>query len=239
MDRDAISAATHGDRPFANPLDPAAIDAAIGALDLPAGARVLDVGCGAGTLLAWVAARHDVETVGIEPSPAWAAAARERGVDVVHEAALDEVALREASFDLVCCLASSHAIGAWDDALAALARWTRPGGSGLVGEGFWRRPPTDGYLEALGGATRDELPTQDALLAAAGGAGWVVEAVSEAADADWARYEEALIANGERRLAQESDPGLRAWVEAARARREHPDGRETMGFALLTLRRAG
>ena len=37
----------------------------------------------------------------------------------------------------------------------------------------------------------------------------------------------------------EGDPGLRAWVDAARARWEHPDGRDTMGFALLTLRRAG
>ena len=35
-----------------------------------------------------------------------------------------------------------------------------------------------------------------------------------AADEDWARYEETLIANGEAELAQGDDPALRAWVEA-------------------------
>ena len=59
-----------------------------------------------------------------------------------------------------------------------------------------------------------------------------------ASDEDWARYEETLIANGEAELAQGDDPALRAWVEAARARWEHPDGKDTLGFALLTLRRA-
>jgi hypothetical protein len=51
MDRDVISALTHAGLPFANPLDPAEIDAAIVALDLPRPARVLDVGSGAGELL--------------------------------------------------------------------------------------------------------------------------------------------------------------------------------------------
>ena len=58
-----------------------------------------------------------------------------------------------------------------------------------------------------------------------------------ASDADWKAYEETLIVNGEAALEDEDDPGLREWVEAARARWEHPDGRDTMGFALLTLRR--
>ena len=58
-----------------------------------------------------------------------------------------------------------------------------------------------------------------------------------ASDADWAAYEETLIANGEAELAQGDDPTLREWVEAARARWERPDGKDTLGFALLTLRR--
>jgi len=35
---------------------------------------------------------------------------------------------------------------------------TLPGGHVLLADGFWAREPTDAYLQALGGATRDELP---------------------------------------------------------------------------------
>ncbi len=236
MDRDAISAVTHRGVPFANPLPEAAIDAAIAALDLPEGGRALDIGCGAGGLLARVARHHRVTTVGIEPSPAWAAAARER-LDVVHEARFADVELEPGSFDLVVCLAASHAMGTWDDALRTMAGLARPLGLGLAGEGFWRRHPSAGYLEALGGATADELPDFDGLQAGASDAGWAIARHTIASDADWAAYEETLIANGERELAERPDPDLRAWVDAARARWDHPDGRDTLGFALLTLRR--
>lgn len=238
MDRDTISALTHEGVPFANPLAPAAIDAAIAALDLPAGARVLDIGCGYGELLVRIKQAHPhVTTIGIEPAHQWAETARERGVDEVREALLEDAAPEAGELDLVCCLASSHAIGAWDTALAAMAGWTRPGGLGLVGEGFWARTPTPAYLEILGGATEDELPTHGGLLSGAAAAGWTVEADAVAASEDWARYEETLIANGDRALAEYEDENLRRWVEAARSRWNHPDGRDTLGFSLLTLRR--
>ena len=200
---------------------------------------MLDVGCGTGELLARVKARHGARPEGIEPAPEWAAAARERGVDVVHEAAFRDVTLELAGYDLVCCLASSHALGPWGEALSGLAALARPaGGLALVAEGFWRRAPSAGYLEALGGASRDELPDGlSDLESGARAAGWEVLESAVASDADWAAYEETLIANGEAALAREDDPGLREWVEAARARWEHPDGRDTLGFALLTLRR--
>ena len=237
MDRDTISALTHAGLPFANPLDPADIDAAIAALDLPVGAQVLDIGCGFGELLVRIKQAHPgVTTIGIEPAHEWAEASRARGVDVVHEAMLEEAAPEPESLDLVCCIASSHAIGAWDQALAALAGWTKPGGLALVGEGFWARTPSAAYLEMLGGATVDELPTHDGLLAGAADAGWTVLAETVASPEDWARYEETLIANGDKALAFDEDENLRRWVEAARARWNHPDGRDTLGFSLLTLR---
>lgn len=237
MDRDTLSAITHGGLPFANPLSEADVEEAIGLLAIPAGGTALDVGCGNGEVLARVKRRHDVTTMGIEPAARWAAAARER-VDVVHAAPLAEVAPMEAAWDLVICIASSPAFGAWSDALAGLRRLVRPGGRALVGEGFWRRPPSEGFLAALGGATAGELPDHDGLIACALAVGWEVEDERIASDADWARYEETLIANGERHLAEHDAGELREWVAAARARWEHPDGRDTLGFALLTLRAA-
>lgn len=238
MDRDQISALTHAGLPFANPLNPEAIDAAIAQLELPEGARVLDVGCGFGELLVRVKQAHPhVHTIGIEPAHQWAEGARARGVDEVVEKPMAEATPDPESLDLTCCIASSHAIGSWDEALHAMASWTRPGGLALIGEGFWAKTPSAGYLEALGGATEDELPSHGGLLGGAGAAGWSVVAESVATDADWAAYEETLIANGEEALEASGDPDLRRWVEAARARWDHPDGRDTLGFTLLTLRR--
>jgi hypothetical protein len=68
MTRDEVSAITHGDLPFANPLDPAAIDAAVETVELPAGARVLDV-----ELVCSDAAEHRrrVESRGGDRVPTW------------------------------------------------------------------------------------------------------------------------------------------------------------------------
>ena len=235
MTRDEVSAVTHGDLPFANPLSEATVDAAIAGLELRPGARALDIGAGNGELLTRIFDAHPgTTTVAVEPSEAWAEAARDRGVHIVYEQSFDEAPL-DPPFELVVCVASSHAIGGWDEALREYAKL---GDQALVGEGFWRREPSESYLrDALGGATRDELPTHEELLAGARAAGWEVVADRAASDADWAAYEETLIAQGEAHLAHDPDPDLRRWVDAARARWEHPDGRDTLGFTLVTLRK--
>ena len=148
LDRAAISAITHRGVAFANPLGEAAIDAAIDALPLPEGARVLDVGCGAGELLARIKARHGARTEGIEPARSWALQAREH-VDILHEAYFADVTLELRAYDLVCCLASSHAIGGWEAALGGLgalarpaagsASWPRASGATRPARATWRR----------------------------------------------------------------------------------------------------
>ena len=237
MDRDTVSAITHGDLPLANPLAPGDLDAAIAELTLPPGATAIDVGCGNGEVLARVKAAHHCTTMGIEPSARWADMAHDR-VDIVHTAPLEQVAPVEGAWDLAICIASSHAFGNWQDGLRGLRRLVKAGGVGLVGEGFWRREPSASYLGTLGGATADELPDHDGLLDGVRAAGWTVVAERVASDEDWTTYEEALIANGERHLEAEDAPELRGWVERARARWDHPDGHDTMGFSLLTLRAA-
>jgi hypothetical protein len=142
---------------------------------------------------------------------------------------------------VVLCIAASHALGGFPDALRALAELVRPGGEVLLGEGYWRRPPSPEYLDALGGASADELPDYGGLMRAAEQAGLTPVYSSVASEADWDRYEWLLILNAERwAAAHAADPGAEVMRERAGRARERmtmPGGRETLGFALVLLRR--
>ena len=225
MDRAEASRITHGALRLWNPLSERALDVAIELLDVAPGATVLDVAAGRGEVLRRVSERWEVRGTGYDSDPA-----------LVEGTGLE---LRDTPpdgpFDLVVCIASSHALGGFPDALARLRELTAPGGQVLLGEGYWRRAPSDDYLDALGGASADELPDYGGLLRAAEEAGLVPVHASVASDQDWDRYEWRLILNSER----SGLPELRERAEAARGRLALPGGRETLGFALLLANRAG
>jgi SAM-dependent methyltransferase len=225
----------HGELRLWNPLGEAALDGVIALLDLAAGASVLDVACGRGEVLRRVAERFDVHGTGYDADPALVEQAAP-GLDLqVRDSPPD------GSFDLVICIASSHALGGFPEALQSLRELAKPGGQVLLGEGYWRRPPSDEYLEALGGATSDELPDYPGLMGAAEEAGLTPLHSSVASEADWDRYEWRLILNAERWAATHpDDPGAGLLLERARRARDRmtmPGGRETLGFALTLLRR--
>jgi cyclopropane fatty-acyl-phospholipid synthase-like methyltransferase len=244
--RERLSAITHGDRPFHDPLDPAVVDEVLAFAGLGAGDRALDLGCGPGELLVRLAERTGCGGLGVDVAAAQIEEARRRAAARAPKAGLEFVAGEagaiEGEFALSACVGSSHALGGLDAALARMAQLTLAGGHVLVGDGFWAREPTDAYLQALGGATRDELPDFAGLVRAGDRHGLTAVHVRVASEADWDRYEWTLIANGERFLAKHADApeadDLRAWVGAARDRITAPGGRGTMGFALVLLRRA-
>jgi SAM-dependent methyltransferase len=237
VDNAAASRIAHGDLALMNPLSAAALDEAIGLLELPAAARVLDVACGRGEVLRRIAARWDVRAAGYDSDPAAIAEARWR-VPVAELRVADTPP--DGPFELAACVASSHALGGFPNALRALRDLVEPGGQVVFGEGYWRREPTPAYLEALGGASADELAGYAGLLEAAQRAGLTPMFASVASEADWDRYEWTLILNAERWAdAHAGDPGvpvLRERAARARARLALPGGRETLGFALLMLR---
>jgi cyclopropane fatty-acyl-phospholipid synthase-like methyltransferase len=243
--RERLSAITHGDRPFHDPLDPAVVDEVLAFADLGAGDRALDLGCGPGELLVRLAERTGCGGLGVDLAAAQIEEARRRAAARAPQAGLEFVAgdagAIEGEFALSACVGSTHALGGLDAALARMAQLTLAGGHVLVGDGFWAREPTDAYLQALGGATRDELPDLADLVRAGDRHGLTAAYVRVASEADWDRYEWTLIANGERFLAEHADApeadDVRAWVGAARDRITAPGGRGTMGFALVLLRR--
>jgi SAM-dependent methyltransferase len=196
---------------------------------------VLDVACGRAEVLRRVAERFDVEASGYDSDPALIKSG---------PAGLD-LQVRDSPppgpFDVVLCIAASHALGGYPDALHVLAELVRPGGEVLLGEGYWRLPPSSEYLAALGAASADELPDYSALMRAAEAARLTPLHSTVASEADWDRYEWRLILNAERWAAAHPDDGgadvLLERARRARVRMTMPGGRETLGFALVLLRR--
>jgi SAM-dependent methyltransferase len=248
MDRAHASQIAHGDLPLMNPLSVAVLDEAIDMVQLPPAGHVLDVGCGPGEALLRVLTRHPSATgQGIDLHQQSIDEARARATerelpDRARFTAGDAGALAAADgpVDLALCLGSSHAFGGdWRTGLERMAALVRDGGEAIVGEGYWRREPDPAYLEALG-ATRDELPDYAGLVRGAIEAGWTPLHVAVTDEQDWDRYEWENVRNGERWAA--ANPGqdgdfVRDWVRRARDRYLAPGGRDTLGFALLVLRR--
>jgi SAM-dependent methyltransferase len=189
---------------------------------------VLDLGCGNGALLRWLAGRWPIDGTGVDLAPG---SPPEDAIQVIAGDA-HAFAAEPRSYDLVC------SVGAVTP-LAPLAGLARPGGLVLFGEGYWRRPPDDRYLEALG-ATRDELADWEATIALGAPLGLdLVRARSSTVD-EWDAYEDAWAANGEAfARAHPGEPGVADfldWVRAGRRRYRELGGRETLGFALLLFR---
>ena len=101
-------------------------------LELKAGDRVLDVGCGTGRLARWMTERvgSTGSVVGIDPLAERVAIARGNGAGITFEVgqAEDLSAFADGSFDVVCMSAVFHWIEDKPRALAETRRVLRPGG---------------------------------------------------------------------------------------------------------------
>src|SRR3954462_12196284 len=187
----------HRGLPFANPMSEAAVDRMLDGLRLRPSALVLDTGCGSGEMLLRALARDPTwRGLGVDLDADAIAVARARaaerlpGRDVRFE-------VRDAGdvtgrHDAVLNVGASHVHGGWPAAPAALRALVADGGAVVFGGGYWRRVPSAAFLDALGGASADELPDRAGLDAGVRAAGFATEAAEEAGDADWTHYEETL-----------------------------------------------
>lgn len=234
----SASRIAHAGLPFANPMSEAAVEHTLAAMPLPVApaATIADIGCGNGELLLRALRAHpgargigfDLDPDAIAEARA-AAAAAAKSESLRAEFEVRDAAAIDSTFDAVINIAASHVIGGYPTALTRL----RSLGRGVVyGEGFWRTRPSPAFLDALGGATEDELSDLDGLNAAIVAAGFTCLDARLASEDDWAQYEETLAANAERHGSPES----RAYAERIRRRRALPDGTDTLGFALFVLR---
>jgi SAM-dependent methyltransferase len=228
MDRSQWSQAAHGRLEFMGPYDAAGLEQLFDGIDLPAVPRVLDLGCGNGALLRWLAAQSPIEGTGVDLSPAGEAPP---GVELVA-ADVNTFVPDPAGYDLVCSVAAVTP-------LSQLAQLVRSDGLVLLGEGYWKRPPDDGYLQALG-AARDELADWAGTVGIGDEFGLRLLRAVASSDDDWDRYEDTWAANGEAHArAHAGEPGVEqflAWIRAGRRRYRELGGRETLGFVLMLFR---
>lgn len=229
MERREWSRVAHGGIEFMGPYGASSLERLFEGVSLPPDARVLDLGCGKGALLAWLSARGPISGLGVDLTRC------EREIPGVELRRGDatEQGDPDGSFDLVCSIGSVSS-------LSDLTRWARPGGLVLLGDGYWRREPSDEYIAALG-ATRDQMTDLATTAAAGDPLGLELVASVPSSDEDWAAYEGAWADNGERYAAANPDePGVDeflAWIRNGRHRYLELGGRETLGFVLLLFRK--
>jgi len=228
MQRSDWSRIAHGDLEFMGPYDETSFERLLDGAALPAGVRVLDLGCGKGALLRWLASRAPIDGTGVDLHPGTS------GIPGVRLLAGDarSFAAEPESFDLVC------SVGAVSD-IGQLAALVRPGGLVLLGDGYWRQTPDDAYLDALGATIDDMLDWQATLSIGAPHGLSLVRALPSSVE-QWDVYEQTWAANGERYAAEHpGEPGLAeflGWIRNGRRRYTELGGRDTLGFALLLFR---
>ena len=236
----------HRDHVFLSPLSAAKVDQVLSMLELPRGARVLDLGCGKGEILVRLAERCGVRGEGVEANPDFIRDARERAEArapaaglAFHERSIADFPAEPGSCDAALCVGSTRAFGAYADALHALARIVRPHGRLLVGQNFWRRHPHPDYLEALGACVED-FTDHPRNVRAGEEAGLVPICTAESTEDEWNRYEERRARAVEAFVAEHpEDPEAEAMREHIGRWREAYEhwGRDTLGFGLYVFQK--
>jgi ubiquinone/menaquinone biosynthesis C-methylase UbiE len=218
----------------------------VAALQLARDARVLDIATGKGETLCRVAARYGAQCTGIERSPYFCEEARARVVQRGLESRVtivqqdgSEFSASDSSFDAAMCIGAEWIFDGFEGTLRALSRWTRPGGTIVVGTPHWRQIPPDDFLVAEG-YTRHQFASQEETVARATALGLnLVYMVASSVD-DWDDYESrGWLAAHEYARDNPDDPDSAEVIERTERSRQayFAHGRKCFGWATYVFRK--
>ena len=194
MEEHELVSITQGGFAIMNPTTPEKVLAAGRAAGLRKGSRVVEIGCGNGTILALWGREYGVSGLGIESREDACRRAEEtfraagpggrlrvRCMDA-REYVSDE------PFDCAASIGASHIHGGFAATLDALLDLVHDEGSVVIGDRFWRsdRAPPE-FARAW-----PDVPTGYEVLGTAREAGLDLAAVIRADGADWDRYESGI-----------------------------------------------
>ncbi len=236
----------HRDHAICNPISAEKIERLFALLDLPADARVIDVGCGKAEMLLRLIGRFGCTAIGVDMNPHFLAEARARAFDQgvsgqleLLEGDVTKMKLATEAFDAALCVGATHAYGDLAAALKGLRALVKPGGKIIVGDGVWMQKPDLAYLKSLGAKLTDY--TDHAGNVAAGIAEKLVYLYSVVADQDDFDHYEGLYNRAVETWCLENprDPDVAAARERIRGWRDAylKWGRETLGFAVYLFQK--
>ena len=238
---------THARHVICNPTNEDKLGRLVELLQLPAGARVVDIACGKGELLLRLAEACGVRGVGVDLSPFFIAEAERRRTARLPDARVEFVELDGAAFEpdrphgfaVASCLGASWVFGGHEGTLDALAAMVEPGGWVIAGEPYWLREPPEEYLQASG-LTRDAFGSHAANAEAGERRGLELVHTLVSSGDDWDRYEGLQwYATSEYVRAHPGDADLPELLERVTTDRATylKWGRDTVGWAIYVFRR--
>jgi SAM-dependent methyltransferase len=237
----------HRGHVICDPTSEEKLDHLVDLLRLPAGAHVIDIGCGKGEFLLRLAEAYDVDCLGIDLSPFFIAEARTRlearapKADVIFKE-MDGAEFKPEephSFAAASCLGASWIYGGHEGTLDALTHMVAPGGWVITGEPYWLQEPCEEHLKALG-LPKEAFGTHISNVEAGEKRGLDLVHTLVSNGDDWDRYQGLQwSASFEHALSNPDDPDLpeilkRVADEKAAYLRW---GRDTIGWAIYAFRR--
>jgi SAM-dependent methyltransferase len=218
---------THRGVEFMGPYGAEHFERLFADVELSLGARVLDIGCGTGALLAWLAEHHTIAGVGIDLHPP--PNRQIPGVRLIQGCVTPDRHADWGSYDLTCMLGAGLS-------LEDVAPWTRPGGLVLYGGGYWRQRSK---LEPLAGP--DAKRAKGALVSFGAKLGLELVSSITTGPSEIDAYDAAWLANGERYAAEHaSEPEMDEfldWIRTVHRYDQEAGKRDTLEFLLLLFRR--
>ncbi|WP_301173630.1 class I SAM-dependent methyltransferase [Brevibacillus nitrificans] len=248
MDRNKFSAIAHRNHAFSNPISESKINMFMNHTKLNPNDKAIDIGAGTSELLIRYIEKYNISATAIELYEGSIESARNRAngrialerIQFVNEDAKQAIdQFSTSAFRLGICIGSTHAIGDLAGTLQALRKCVQPGGYILVGEGYWKKTPSNEYLQALG-AQLEDLTTHHGNVKLGEQMGLTPLFSVVASEDDWDAYE-GLYASSIEEYCYENpdDPDVDAMLTRIRSWRNTylEWGRDTLGFGLYLFRK--
>jgi SAM-dependent methyltransferase len=238
---------THREHEICNPTSHDKLERLVKLLRLPRGARVVDIACGKAAFLVRMAESYGVRGIGIDISPYFVEEAEQLLKARAPDADITLLKMDGAEFKpqephgFACasCIGASWIFGGHAETLRALTELVEPGGWVVAGEAFWKREPSDDYLEASGD-TRESFGTHAGNAEAGKEFGLELVHTLVSSNDDWDRYEGLQwYSTHDYARSNPDDPDLPELLERVeKQRRTYLHwGRDTLGWAIYLFRR--
>nr|WP_263323612.1 class I SAM-dependent methyltransferase [Neobacillus sp. Marseille-Q6967] len=248
MDRNKFSAIAHQNHAFSNPITEEKLMKIIRMVSLKQQDRLIDIGAGKCELLIRLVEDYGVTATAIELFEGAIEEARRKASGRIPEGSIEFIVedagnavgdCEPGVYDLGICIGSTHALGGLEETVKVLKKLVRRNGYILIGEGYWKQPPSAEYLEALGGADESELKTHAENVKVAEELGLIPLWSYVASEDDWDEYEWLYSSSIENYCFEHpDDPDCETMLKRIRAwRKTYLNwGRDTLGFGLYLFR---